>query len=92
MSEHGAIIKRTVPFVKKVVDRNTEDGEPSLLRASSEEPAEEAPGPESQRAESAAAPTGVEGPRRSERIRNKPAHLRNYVHLLGWNIEREGIE
>lgn len=88
LSQQGNIVKRTIPFVKKVVGRRAE-----LKAADPSEMQEETQPKEGAASEREAHQTltaeGEEhkGPRRSTRVRNKPAHLRNYVHLLQWNLE-----
>lgn len=86
LSEHGSIIKRTVPFVKKVIDKSPEMEKLAIAQGTAGEdiPAEGA------HAESppgiASVPEEEKPLRRSTRVKNKPARLANYVHLLQWEI------
>lgn len=87
LSQQGNIVKRTVPFVKKVVDRIPEpqtQPQPELVEQQPIVQEKEDSQPEAIRG----APEPSVEPkvlRRSTRVKSKPAHLRNYIHLLGWH-------
>ena len=82
LSPLGNLLNRTVTFVKKVPDRRADLPPQVSTPMEIGEPSEEAVRP---RAARTVAPTS-QG-RRSERIRKTPANLKDYVCLLGWELE-----
>lgn len=82
ISEAGTLIKRTTTFVKKVNKLAENEPEP-------EQEQREAGGRQ-RNSETVENPTRPEL-RRSERVRRAPANLRNYIHMLGWEIENISI-
>lgn len=86
LSPSGNLLSRTVPFVKKAPECH--QTEPAVVSARQSEQADDVTGrtaPEGMPQESPAVLPPPEL-RRSERIRARPAHLKNYVGLLGWEI------
>lgn len=81
LSPLGNLISRTIPFVKKVPDRRADaclDGGEIGEKQSAEE------------GDNFSVPMEVEEaskPRRSERLKSKPANLKDYVCMLGWELD-----
>lgn len=78
ISEAGTLLKRTTTFVKKVDKRAENEPEP-------EQKQQEA-GERQNNSEAVGDPAQPEI-RRSGRVRRAPANLRDYIHMLEWEIE-----
>lgn len=80
LSPLGNIMSRTITFIKKAPDqRESRDERPRVLPTGGTTVVQDS-----------AAPAEGHGIRRSERVRAKPANLRDYVCLLQWQLE-EGM-
>lgn len=96
LSPLGFLIKRTSTFVKKVPMARDEESMVPAGRLTPPEGAAEEPGKfqdevgrharkAGRRKDSEGEPIAL---RRSTRVKQKPAHLRNYVNLLGWELSQ----
>lgn len=79
LSPRGNVISRTATFIKKVPADQIQKPEPPQVQP-------QMPPTDNGIVVQQQANIAPEiQPRRSERLKNSAAHLRNYIHLLGWN-------
>lgn len=94
LSPSGTILKRTVTFVKKAIPRYSETAASPprqekregrhVAEAAEAEIGQQKPS-KKERKKARKEALQPEGPRRSERLRNKPARLGKYIGLLEWS-------